>query len=136
MNSSRFIARVFGLCGLSFGLTCLVTRGRLMNDMFQAMAEPSYLFSMGLMTLIIGIAMIVGHHIWDGSWRVVITVIGYLSLVKGFVILIWPKTMVSLMEGMVESGAIWVQLAFAIAFYGWMTWLGFRPEKEIAEATS
>lgn len=107
-----------------------------MNDMLKAMAEPPYLVGMGLMTLVIGIAMIVGHNIWDGSWRVVITVIDYLSLVKGFVILIWPKAMAAMMESMVESGAIWGQLVFAVVFYRWLTWLGFRREKGIAETAS
>ena len=96
-----------------------------MDDMFGIMLEPSYLFSTGLMTLVIGIALVVGHNIWDGSWRVVITVIGYLSLVKGFVILIWPQAMITMTEGMVESGAIWAQLVFAMLFYGWLAWLGF-----------
>ena len=130
---------MFGLCGLSIVLICLLTRGRFLDDMLVSMAEPSYLFSAGLMNLVIGIAMVVGHNIWDGSWRVVITVIGYLGLVKGFVILTWPEAMIAMiamMEGMVESGAIWGQLALAMVFYGWLAWLGFRREKGISETAS
>ncbi|MGY8691251.1 MAG: hypothetical protein ACKVHP_26360, partial [Verrucomicrobiales bacterium] len=131
MNTSRYLARAFGLGGLSIILIGLVTQGRLLDAMIESMAEPSYLLSSGLMTLIIGVAIVVGHNIWDGSWRVVITVVGYLSLVKGFVILVWPEAMVKIVNGMVESGAIWGQMAFGMVFYGWMAWLGFRREKEV-----
>ena len=70
---------MFGLCGLNIVLICILTRGRFLDDMLVSMAEPSYLFSAGLMNLVIGIAMVVGHNIWDGSWRVVMVFYGWLA---------------------------------------------------------
>ena len=128
MNASRFIARVLGLCGLSIGLVCLITQGRLIEQMIDALEDPTYLLGLGLMTLLIGVAMVVGHNIWDGSWRVVITVIGYLSLLKGFVILAWPEGMMTMANRLLGSGLIWGQMIFAVVFYSWLAWLGFRRE--------
>ena len=31
--------------------------------------------------------------------------------------------------GMLESGMMPIQMLFSAAFYGCLTWLGFRPEK-------
>ena len=95
----------------------------------EIMSDPGFLIQAGFMNLIIGLTIVVGHNVWDGSWRVVITVVGYLALLKGIVLLAWPGVLVEMSRGMLESGMMPIQMPFSAAFYGWLTWLGFRPEK-------
>jgi hypothetical protein len=135
MKRSRFIAKLFGVTGIIFVLIMLVTGGGLLERLTVALSDPGYLLNSGIMTLIIGVALVVGHNVWDGSWRVVITVIGYLSLLKGIAILAWPDSLVILAKNMIESGMIPVQMFFAGAFYGWLAWLGFRPESGDSESS-
>ncbi len=128
MNVSRFIAKVLGLGGILFILIALVSGGGLLERMNESMSDPGFLLQSGIMTLITGLAIVVGHNVWDGSWRVVITVFGYLALLKGIVLLAWPGVLVETSQYIVESGMMWVQILFSFAFYGWLAWLGFRPE--------
>ena len=101
--------------------------------MMGMMSDPGYLMQVGIMSLSFGVAIVAGHNVWDSSWRVVITIIGYLALLKGVVILAWPNLIVEMSQGMLESGIMPFHMAFAAAFYGWLTWLGFRSEKRESE---
>ena len=133
MNVSRFIARVLGLVGILFFFIVLVTGGEFLERMIELMNDPGYLLQMGIINLSMGGAMVVGHNVWDGSWRVVITVFGYLALLKGIVLLAWPHVLIEMANGMIESGMMPVQIIFGVAIYGWLAWLGFRPEKETSK---
>ncbi|MBT5709277.1 hypothetical protein N8766_05260 [bacterium] len=130
MKTSRYIARVIGIVGILFILIVLASRGTMLDNLVEIMRDPGFLVQAGFMNLILGVAIVVGHNVWDGSWRVVITVIGYLALLKGIVLLAWPDVLVELSEGMIKSGMMPVQMLFATAFYGWLAWLGFRPDRQ------
>ena len=129
MKTSRYIAKVFGLTGVLLSLVFLASGGGLIDRLIESMSEGGFLFMSGTYTLIIGVALVVGHNVWDGSWRVVITVIGYLTLLKGIVLLAWPDAMLEITKGMQEGGVMQVQILFGVVFYGWLTWMGFRREK-------
>jgi len=44
----------------------------------------------GLAAIVTGYSIIYCHNVWDGSWRVVITVIGGLALLKGLLLIVFP----------------------------------------------
>jgi len=129
MKASRFIAKVFGLAGILMVLIVVMSGGDLLERMPEILSDPGFLCQAGIMNLIIGLAIVVGHNVWDGSWRVVITVVGYLTLLKGIVLLAWPDALVEMSKGMIEGGMMPAHMLFSVAFYGWLAWLGFRPEK-------
>lgn len=45
----------------------------------------------GAFALMIGLAIAVGHPVWEWSWRVVITLLGYLAIVQGVLRLVYPE---------------------------------------------
>ena len=49
------------------------------------------MFVTGYFTLIIGLLMVVSHNIWQWDWRVVITLLAWLTLFKGLSIIIFPQ---------------------------------------------
>ncbi len=55
------------------------------------MASDSFLFFSGIIALLLGAFVISVHNIWTAGWPVVITVIGWLSLIKGIWLLFYPS---------------------------------------------
>ena len=45
----------------------------------------------GIMAVVAGLLIVTFHNIWEPSWIVVITVFGWLSLLKGLMLLTFPK---------------------------------------------
>ena len=56
--------------------------------------DPSMIFILGLITLAAGLAMVLAHNIWSGGALVVIvTIVGWISLLKSLLLLFLPPEM-------------------------------------------
>lgn len=83
MNISFFLARFFGLYFVIVGFFYL-SRRRFIKKAVEAFYENSPLLLIsGVISLIIGLLLVLTHSVWEFNWRVVITIIGYLTLLKG-----------------------------------------------------
>ncbi len=53
--------------------------------------DTPLMFVTGFFTLVLGILVVVSHNIWQWNWRVLITIIGWLTLLKGMSIILYPQ---------------------------------------------
>lgn len=75
---------------LSIGLGFLINRNYYKKELVKMLDEPGFMFLGGLMALLIGMLIIQYHNIWVWDWIVIITLIGWLALLKGIFIFIFP----------------------------------------------
>ena len=90
MELSIFIARTMGVIYLSVGLGLFFFREMYMLALRKILDSPAYAFLGGFMAVIGGVAMVTYHSIWVSDWRVIITIVGWVVLVKGVMLLIMP----------------------------------------------
>lgn len=83
MDISIFLARVFGLYFVLMGLVFLAKSNHTIQVIREFYQNRALVFVVAWFTLILGILMVVSHSIWKSDWRVIITVLGYLTLLKG-----------------------------------------------------
>ena len=73
-----------------FAIAALV-RPNLINAAIKEFDHESVsTLAIGFMTVIAGLAVVLSHNVWDGSWRTIVTLLGWASLIKGFVYLAAP----------------------------------------------
>ncbi len=91
MDVSIFLAKVIGLYFVIVSLLLLLNpeRFRLFSEKF--LENEIQIFSTALFTLILGILMVVSHNVWVYDWRVFVTVIGWITLIKGILLLLSPS---------------------------------------------
>jgi len=80
MDVSIFLARVYGLYFIIMAVLLLVKSNycvHIIRDLFQ---NRTLIFAVGWNTLILGILVVIGHNIWELSWKTTITVLGYLTV--------------------------------------------------------
>ncbi|MHC4132344.1 MAG: hypothetical protein ACYSR3_10175 [Planctomycetota bacterium] len=65
----------------------------------EFMEKRCFLYLGGIMSLSIGYLLVIFHNIWACEWGVIITIFGWLALIKGLVILVRPKVMISMVKG-------------------------------------
>ncbi len=84
---TRFLSRLLGLYCILISLAMLI-RGQGMADLVTAlMHNAPLLFLCGVIALFAGLAMILVHNIWSGgAVPIVVTVIGWGSLIKGILL--------------------------------------------------
>ena len=119
-----FLARSIGLFTVLLVVGFAVRGGAVIET---AAADGPVMFSYAIISLAMGVAMVVGHNVWSGgTLPVVVTLMGWLILAKGLLLLILsPDALTGLMHQMRyrEHYALNLAPAFVIGLY--LTWAGF-----------
>lgn len=125
MNSStKYLARLIGIFIIAVEATMLASR----NDIIEAMVgDHSTIVVMAMISLAAGIAMVLAHNIWSGgALPVVVTLVGWLMLGKGVLLLLLaPADLDRLFEQMHYGEHIYLYLAPSFLFGVYLTWAGF-----------
>ena len=125
MELSLFLAQLWGLSFVLIGLGML-----LRPDMVQALARDFKVRSFegymaGMFALVVGLAMVLTHNVWDGTWHVVITLLGWLSFVKGLAFLFVPMVVERQAETMLKAKWLKAALVAMIVLGAYLAYVGF-----------
>ena len=91
MDVSKFLSKVIGIYLLFISIAMLTNMHQFINNVNHLINDAPLMFVSGFFTLIIGILMVVGHNIWQWNWRVIITILGWLALLKGACLILEPR---------------------------------------------
>ncbi len=86
-----FLAKLIGIYFVIMGLSVLIKKETLLKMAEEFMTRLPLMFVSGVLTLVMGLLLILSHNIWDGTWVVIITVIGWLVFIKGIFYLLLPQ---------------------------------------------
>jgi uncharacterized protein YjeT (DUF2065 family) len=93
MEISIIFARFLGLLYVAVGLGLLFNKNYYQKIFSDFLNNVAMLYIGGILALIFGFLLVTYHNVWVGSWVVIITVIGWLALMKGIFILVCPSLM-------------------------------------------
>jgi hypothetical protein len=91
--------------------------------------NPPVLFIVGVITLVAGLAMILGHNVWSGGvLPVIVTLVGWLTLIKGLLFLfLSPEAAVGFfLGGLHYEQLFYLYVAISLIFGVYLTYGGFR----------
>ena len=86
---SIFFARLWGSFFVIFGLLFIITRQ--LGKTIEMTDDKAFVISTGYITLIMGLITAILHNIWVYSWEIVITILGWSTLIKGIMKVGWPE---------------------------------------------
>jgi hypothetical protein len=85
MQTSVFLARLLGPIFVLVGVGLLVNR-KLMDAIARELLGSSLLLPfLGLLDFTAGLVIVLTHNVWVADWRVIITILGWLLMVRGAV---------------------------------------------------
>lgn len=92
MELSIVVAKILALVYISSGIAAL--SGKIsFNKMVEEYERSQGLtFLSGFITIVFGVFLVEYHNIWAGNWTVLVTVIGWLSLFKGVMLIAFPQS--------------------------------------------
>lgn len=90
------IFQLLGLTYLAIGLGMSVNRNFYKVMINKMIDNESVLFVTGLLVFVIGYFLVAYHNIWSGGWTIVITIFGWLALIKGLMMVVIPKSSIKL----------------------------------------
>ena len=100
MQLSKLIAKIASVIYLSASVGAFFGADhyrKIANDLFSN-AGLTYLA--GFITVIVGLLIVTYHNRWTKNWTVLITILGWLALVKGIFLITLPQFVESLSQRM------------------------------------
>lgn len=126
MDISLFLAQVFGLYFILAGITVLL-RPAATVELIQTFTNRNVTFISGFVVLMVGVPLVLLHTVWDGSWRVLVTVLVWAILIKGLARIFAPDLVVSGVDLLLAYPRIVRHMVWVFILLGlYLLYLGFE----------
>jgi len=114
MGNAVIIAKILGPIFLVVGLGMLFNPKTYQNIMSEFIKNPAMRYLGGISALAFGLIIIQYYNVWRIRLSLIVTLMGWLSLLKGAVLLIVPNSMVKLVK-LYEGSPILLKIHAIIA---------------------
>ena len=125
--TDKQIFQLLGLMYLAVGLGMLLNPQYYKQMFVDFKTSVAVMYLGGIFAFAIGFLLITFHNIWVKDVSVIITIVGWMALLKGISILVLPKMMRKTIDVFINVKATTLQImaAFIIALGVILAWLGF-----------
>jgi len=123
MNIANTLAVLMGSALVLVGIT--VFNKPYFNAVMTDLANSKgLLWLTGLITFVMGTVIVALHNVWSADWRVIVTVLGWLTVIKGAVIVLVPSSMLLLYRRFLSDHLLTYSGAYAVVLGGVLLFLG------------
>ena len=123
MELSILIAKIISVIYISSGIAVLIGTINFNDIVNDFEKSPALTFVAGSVGIFIGIILIGYHNIWVKNWSVLITIISWLFLIGGVIVVIIPKSL-SYYKGFFKSSRLWgifmIIFGMVIGYFGFI----------------
>ncbi len=96
------VMQILAIAYLSVGVGFILSGDQYRKAMKSLMADDGAMFLGGAMSIVIGGILVSTHNNWVSDWTVIVTIFGWLALIKGIALLAFP-TSFSMFKPLVTS---------------------------------
>ena len=118
MQTSIFLARLLGPLLLVPGIGILVNPAAFRAMAGEVVRSVTLMYLFGLVDLAGGLAIVLTHNVWIASWRLLITLIGWILLIRGAVRVVVPRTVMEHAQKLVGNGQIYPPMGGVLVVLG------------------
>jgi hypothetical protein len=125
-----YLSRLVGLYCILVVLSLAIHKQAAVASVTAMYRDPGMMLLLGIIALAVGLAMVLAHNIWSGgALPVLVTLVGWISLVKGLVFLILPLSAEEefILSWLRDPVLFYVCLAPSFLIGVYLTCEGFRP---------
>ena len=126
MGSANFIAQIIGLL-FSIDAVGVLINTAIYRRMVEEFTEsPALRYLGGILALFFGLFILNFNNAWTADWTVIITIIGWLSVVKGVLLIVFPKVYLNFSNWMRMGDAMMRYMGIIYLLLGlFLTFKGF-----------
>lgn len=128
LSTSFFIAKLLGPTFTLIGLSVLLREHAFRAILQDAAHSAALLYLSGFLSFISGLLLVLAHNIWSPDWRLVITLVGWIAIARGFVTIFQPQWAVAFFTRLVERQTVFYSAAIIDLLLGLiLIYLGYFP---------
>jgi hypothetical protein len=129
MTTSKSIAGLIGPTFVVGALAVLVNLGAWPALVEQGFGNPALIFVSGFPLFVAGLAIVRVHNRWEGNWSVLVTVLGWLTLLGGFSRILLPTRLASIAVAAVHTTGVFPAVAIVFLLVGgFLSFKGYSRE--------
>jgi hypothetical protein len=124
---TRSLSRLIGLSFVLFALAVITHKLATVEALGALFHSPALVLVLGIVFLVIGLALVLNHNIWSGgALTVIVTLIGWVSLIRGLLLLfLSPNAIVELFGMLHFDQLFYFYVAISLAIGAYLTYGGF-----------
>ncbi len=103
MDVALFVAQVYGLICVLVGLGLLFNGAHYKKAFDEMLGSAAGILYGGIAALFVGFLIVTHHNVWEQDWTVLVTLVGWLALIKGVLLLLAPKFLVDFSKPMMKN---------------------------------
>jgi hypothetical protein len=126
MQTSVFLAKLLGPFFLAVGAGLLFNGAAFRGIADEFLRSPALVFLAGLIVMPAGLAIVLTHNAWVLNWPVLITILGWLTLIGGVIRLTMPQGATSIGRTLYRhpsfahtAAGIWLAIGALLCFFGY-----------------
>ncbi len=126
---TRNFARVIGPVFTAMAVIAAARSSAMATLLAQFTASQVWPWVVGAFILIGGAAIVAFHQYWHGPAAVIISVLGWLLVVRGVFLMAFPAVFASIAGRMVTAVPAWQAIYVVMVVIGlYLTYVGWKPE--------
>jgi hypothetical protein len=124
---SLYLGRFFGLALVLMCLAFVVRPKGALAAIAAMVDSPDLILVTGIMTMTAGAAAVIGHNLWSGgAVTIAVTVLAWVTLIKGFALIALPPGALATLYGVLGYPQRFrLVMALGLAFGLWLSWAAF-----------
>jgi hypothetical protein len=119
MDITIFFARLWGSFFIIFGLLFIITKQ--LGKTIEMTDDKAFVISTGYITLLMGLVTVILHNVWVAGWQVVITILGWSTLIKGISKVGFPEQIHKQAQRFKKKQLL--SAIFLLLFGAWLMWM-------------
>src|SRR5215469_2735818 len=126
MALTTYLAELLGLYIALMGVVMIV-KPQAMRELMAGFADNrAFLYSLGALRVLLGLAIVLAHNRWSGTLPIVVTLLGWITLARGIAMLcLPPETERTVLAYFQQSGPYYAAAIVAIVLGLWLAYAGF-----------
>lgn len=125
MQLSLALAQMIGIF-LMLVSASMIVRRRTIDLLFEAYEKATTVYVTGIVETMLGIIMVLNHNIWTADFRVAITLIGWMLLLRGVGRTFFPRETAKTLAKFRKMESYFVPLLVGIFIFGaYLAYKGF-----------
>jgi hypothetical protein len=123
MELSILIAQIISVIYIASGFAVLIGQLNFNNFAKDFKNSPALTFIAGSIGVIIGMVLVHYHNNWVNNWTILITVISWIFLIGGVLVIVVPKSLLLLSESFKHSrlwGIVMIFFGLIFGYFGFL----------------
>ena len=125
METSKILARIIGPTMIVPAIGMIIKFAEYQRLYEEFSKSPSLCYLGGLMAFVLGLVVLQFHNRWGAGWPVLITIIGWIALIKGLILMLFPWSMLSMWQPITAGPALMISMTISCAVGVFLTIRGY-----------